>query len=207
MFSNSDIAKLKESIAKYIDEFDMDMMIVTINKNNKADAMHYADDFYEYNEFGLGNDRSGVLFLIDMDTRKIYITTGGEAIKKYNDSKIEQMLDAAYKYMKDQKYYDAANAFIVSASSKNIPWILIIVLPFLIATIPTIIFVHKNKMVRKKIEANQYIDKDSIKITEAKDVFVTTNTVRTAIQSSSGGESSTHSGGGGMSFGGGGKSF
>ena len=62
-------------------------------------------------------------------------------------------------------------------------------------------------MVRKKIEANQYIDKDSIKITEAKDVFVTTNTVRTAIQSSSGGESSTHSGGGGMSFGGGGKSF
>lgn len=207
LFSSDDIDKLKESIAKYTDKFGMDMLVVTIDKNNKEDARHYADDFYEYNDFGMGKNRSGILFLIDMDTRKIYITTGGDAIGKYDDSKIENMLNASYNYVKDQKYYEAANAFIVSASSKNIPWILIVVLPFLVATIPTVVFVHKNKMVRKKIEANQYIDKDSIKITEAKDIFITTNTVRTAIQSSSGGGSSTHSGGGGMSFGGGGKSF
>lgn len=207
LFSSDDIDKLKESIAKYTDKFGMDMLVVTIDKNNKEDARHYADDFYEYNDFGIGKNRSGILFLIDMDTRKIYITTAGDAIGKYDDSKIENMLNASYNYVKDQKYYEAANAFIVSASSKNIPWILIVVLPFLVATIPTVVFVHKNKMVRKKIEANQYIDKDSIKITEAKDIFITTNTVRTAIQSSSGGGSSTHSGGGGMSFGGGGKSF
>lgn len=207
LFSNEEEKELYESIQNYIDEYNMDMVIVTINENNKNSSMEYADDFYDYNYFGINDSKDGILFLIDMDKRNIYISTTGKAIDKYNDNRIDDMLDSAYEYMTLGGYFEAADAFIKEASSNHIPWILIFTLPILVATIPTVVFIFKNKMVRKKTEASQYIDKNGIKIDVKRDVFITTNTVRHVIESSSSGSSSTHSGSSGSSHGGGGRSF
>lgn len=206
LFSEEEINDLYNKIQTYIEKFNMDMVIVSINNNNKGTAQEYADDFYDYNYFGTNSSKDGILFLIDMDTRQIYISTTGKAIDKYNDNKIDSILDSSYKYMTEKNYYKAAEVFIDKASSNNIPWALIIILPFLTATIPVIIFVCKNKMVKKATEANRYIDKDNIKIIKSNEAFITTNTIRTKIETPST-TSSTHTGSSGTSHGGGGRSF
>lgn len=207
LFTLDEKKELYDSIQTYIKKFNMDMVIVTINENNKSSSMEYADDFYDYNYFGINDSKDGILFLIDMDTRHIYITTTGKAIKKYNDSRIDDMLDKAYNFMISEDYFEAAQAFIDEASTTDFTaWILMGVFSFVVATIPTVFFIFKNRMVRKATEANRYMEENSLKITSARDVFITTHTVRHAIQTSSS-SSSTHSSSSGSSHGGGGRSF
>ena len=69
---------------------------VTINENNKTDEVSYADDFNDYNYFGFDESFSGLLFLIDMDNRVIYISTTGYGIKMYDDNRIERIIDVGY---------------------------------------------------------------------------------------------------------------
>lgn len=117
LLTDEEEKKLYSSINQYIEKYDMDMAVVTIDKNNKASAMDYADDFYDYNNFGVGSTYNGLLFLIDMDTREMWISTTGEAIRVYSDARIDSILDSTYNHIKSQKYYLCANAFVSRASS------------------------------------------------------------------------------------------
>ena len=49
--------------------------IVTDVDPNISSAMEAADDFFDYNGYGLGDDRSGVLLYINMSTRDVWIST------------------------------------------------------------------------------------------------------------------------------------
>ena len=70
-----------------------------------------------------------------------------------------------------------------------------------------LILIKKNKMVKKQYQAEQYLSKESINITNRKDIFIRSHTTSYTESSSSGsgGGSSSHSGssGGGHSSGGG----
>lgn len=206
LFTDEEEKRLYDKIQDYIDKRDMDMAIVTIKENNKITPEVYADDFYDYNNFGTNNSHDGVLLLIDMDNRHIHMSTAGSAINKYNDSRIDQILDSVYECMTSEDYFSAASTFIDEVSSSNIPWGLIFIIPIIVATISTVIFICKNKMVKKATEASRYMERNSLNITSAKDVFITTHTVRHKKESSSSG-SSTHTGSSGRSHGGGGHSF
>ena len=72
-----------------------------------------------------------------------------------------------------------------------------------ITLITMLILVRKNKMVRKAITANEYLDKGSINYTQSMDQFVRSHTTHYTVSSSSGGGSHGGSSGGGHSSGGG----
>lgn len=65
----------------------------------------------------------------------------------------------------------------------------------------------KMKTVYHKAQANDYLINDSLEITGAHDIFVTSHVTKTAKESKSSGGSSTHSGSSGTSHGGGGGRF
>lgn len=102
---------LYAEIQKFIEETNMDMVIVTTSENLKSSAQKYADDFYDYNDFGFDQVHSGVIFLIDMDTREIWFSTTGNAILMYNDDRINFILD---KVMESKRVndYQATKTFI-----------------------------------------------------------------------------------------------
>ena len=58
---------------------------------------------------------SGVLYLIDMDNRQIYISTAGTGIEQYTDNEIESTLDVLYEHVSDQDYYGSCTAFVKEA--------------------------------------------------------------------------------------------
>ena len=43
----------------------MDAVIVTINNLEGESPQNYADNYYDYNGYGLGNEESGLILLID----------------------------------------------------------------------------------------------------------------------------------------------
>lgn len=225
--------QIYNKINEYINNYDMDLVVVTINDNPRYSAQKYADDFYDYNSFGKNEYRDGILFLIDMDTREFYISTTGEAIRMYDDNRIEGLLDYVESYIKNGNYYEAIISFVekagnyaysgIPSSNKNsyigengdiyyikkINYFIAIFISAIITFIVTIILVNKNKMIKKATNASLYVNNSGINITERQDNFLTTHTTSITLSSSSGGSggSSTHSSSSGSSHGGGGRSF
>lgn len=217
LFTDEEEQQLYTKITNYINEYNLDLAVVTIDENNKT-PREYADDFYDYNDF---NQQGGILFLIDMDNRKIYMSTTGEAIKMYNDYRINTALDEVYTYMSDEEYYEGTSSYIDKISDyakKGVPTsnneeksltssIFMSLLIGLIGTaIIMVILIFKNRMVKKATTAREYLNKNSIKIQNMGEILISSNTTKHEIDHSSSG-SSTHTGSSGSSHGGGGHSF
>ena len=215
LFTNSEEEKLYKNVKAFIEKNNIDMAIVTIDYNNKNSSMAYADDFYDYNDFGIGKNYDGILFLIDMDNRKMWISTTGSAIQTF-ESDINSILDDCYSYISNEKYFDCANTFINSAqntitSAKFMGWVIgfviAIIVSLLIPTIFCLVNKAKHKAIKLATHADTYLDKNSITITNSNDIFVRTHTSRVAKASSSSSGGRSHSGSSGISHGGGGRSF
>ena len=231
---------LYNKITKFIDDYNMDLVLLTINENWTT-AKKYADNFYDYNYFGIGKTFDGILLLIDMDTREIWISTAGNANVMYNTYRIEKTLDEMYNYIVNENYYetfakgidkleyfqkqgfpeDNENSYIdnsgdyIYIEEKTFPAIMFLFLSSIIATIVLVIFISKNKLVRKVQDAKDYIDKDNARVLKVTDQFVNSHTSRVRINNNSSnngssfrsGGSSSHRSSSGRSHGGGGRKF
>ena len=224
LYTDSEEKDLYNEVNSYIQSYNMDLVIVTINSNNKSSPQEYADDFYDYNDFGISSNRDGILFLIDMQNREIYMSTTGTAIEMYNDYRINEALDSVYTYMSDEDYYEGTSNYIdiikdyaasgypnnsTISNKGDRPSIVTTMIVSLIITIIIMgILISKNKMVRKATTAEEYLNKESVNIKNISDILVSSNTTKQKIEhnTSSGGSSTHHSSSGG-SHGGGGHRF
>ena len=224
LYTDSEEKDLYNEVNSYIQSYNMDLVIVTINRNNKSSPQEYADDFYDYNDFGISSNRDGILFLIDMQNREIYMSTTGTAIEMYNDYRINEALDSVYTYMSDEDYYEGTSNYIdiikdyaasgypnnsTISNKGDRPSIVTTMIVSLIITIIIMgILISKNKMVRKATTAEEYLNKESVNIKNISDILVSSNTTKQKIEhnTSSGGSSTHHSSSGG-SHGGGGHRF
>lgn len=207
LFTEEQEQELYKSVNNYIIETNMDMAIVTIDDNPKDSAMEYADDFYDYNDFGFDGVFSGVIFLIDMDTREIWMSTTGNAILMYNDARINDILDCVIEY-KEESDYKATETFIGSClvyAKQGIPGgnenyyidsqgryrqkikAKYCVIPLIISTIIGVIITYKKLSKEKdKIQTNnvQYYEK-YFEVIKNQDIFLREHTSRSYIGSSS----------------------
>lgn len=73
-------------------------------------VMNYADDYYDNGGYGMGEDFSGMLYLIDLNNRVQWISTGGVMMEYINDYREERILDAAEMYLQRSDWGRAAFA-------------------------------------------------------------------------------------------------
>lgn len=93
--------------------YNMDLVIVTTQDTEGKSTVDYADDYFDDHGYGAGPENSGVLFLIDLEHREVYISTTGTAISYLTDERIENILDAVFDGgLADGDYYGAARAFL-----------------------------------------------------------------------------------------------
>lgn len=111
LFTDVEEKQLSEQAQALSDTMKMEAVIVTTEENSDS-AQVFADGFYMEGDFGTGSDHSGILFLIDMDNRELYISTNGQMIRYMTDSRVEDVLDDVYNYAADADYYGAASAFL-----------------------------------------------------------------------------------------------
>ena len=225
LLSENEIAKLQKSIHGFINRNNIDMVVVTINHNNKTDmngelpSDNFAMDFYEYNDFGKGehsiNGYDGVILLIDMQYRKFRILDRGVPNEKWGvaRSNVDKYVQNMASDLTAKNYYAAINYFIYEYESDyqyeiSFPWIKCSIFALILGFILLMIEKGKYKNIRKATSAANYVKEGSFRLTVKRDTFVSTHTTKTydpPQKSSSGGGSHSSSSGG--SFGGGGGSF
>lgn len=124
LLTDSDILELENTIAGMRKTMKMDVVVVTTENTGGKNSRNYADDYYEVGGFGTNRNHSGVLFLIDMDNRELYISTEGAMIRFLTDARIENMHDHAYEYAANSDYAGAVKSYLRDTSSyyeKGIP--------------------------------------------------------------------------------------
>lgn len=236
LLTDTEEDEIFDLVTTYIQETNYDLVLVTINENSKYTAREYADDFFDYNEFGINKTRDGVLILIDMDTRELYISTSGFAIKMYDDYRIERVLDSGYLYITDEEYYSTFSNMINSLTSyyesnfpnsnqnieidelgniiyiKHIPYQLVFVIAIIITVIISLILYNKSRLKIKAISTVSYMKNKEI--TLRNDNFINSIVTKTrrasegsSYSSSGRSSSSSHRSSSGRSHGGGGRKF
>ncbi|MBP3916873.1 MULTISPECIES: TPM domain-containing protein [unclassified Clostridium] len=227
LLSQSEKNELIEDIENFREKYNMDAVIVTSNDLEGKTPRDYADDYYDYNGYGLGNNKSGLLLLIDMDDGKISISTSGDAIEYFTDNRIDSIISDISKYLSNGEYFHACNIFLTDiqyymdsgvpegqytySEEENTLKVGLIALGVaaIVASITCIIVVNSYKNA-KSVSSVNYVDNNSIVFTRRRDTFVNTFTTKTKIEknnSSGGGRSSTHRSSSGNTHGGGGGSF
>lgn len=115
---------LQAEIDNIKSEYNLDAVIVITDNTEGKSSMEFADDYYDYNGYGVGSDYSGLLMLINMEQREVWISTTGRAIDIFTDSRISTMIKNITGYLADGKYYNASTIFlsdIADYASRGVP--------------------------------------------------------------------------------------
>lgn len=233
--TENEVTKLKTNINYVKDNYGLDVVIVITDDTQGKSSMDFADDFYDYNGYGIGSDKSGLLALINMQDREVWISTRGHAIDIFTDKRISNMVDHVTGKLSDGEYFDACRIFIDDIESyANVgvpkgqhrintdPSIKktyfskalglmkaypVYIAAFIISVLSTLGICSLNKG-RVTINSRTYEEHGSFILSDMRDNYVRESTTRTKIEtSSSDSGSSTHSGSSGTTHGGGGGRF
>lgn len=117
LFTSDEVMELENTIASATADTGYDFVVLTSNDVGGKSSIAYADDFYDENGFGTGEDFSGLLYFIDMDNRVPTISTCGEMIDIITDARLEKLLDTAFEYLVEGEYAASAEAVIEQAVS------------------------------------------------------------------------------------------
>lgn len=227
----SDEKKLDKKI-KNIQKDKFDVVILTVKSLDGKSAQDYADDYYDNNDYGLDNEKSGVLFLVSNGDRKYHISTKGAGIKAFTDYGIGRIKEEIKPYLSDGDYFNACDEFLnitkdfVKAYKDGTPYdtdnpyneeidyvileVIALVIAFVIALISVGIMRLRMNTAKPKGTAMEYIKKGSFKLTSEKDIFMYSTVTKTAKpkdNDNSAGGSTTHVSSSGSEHGGGGGSF
>ncbi len=87
-------------------------VVVMITKSLDGDTIEeYADDAYDVRSYGYGENRDGVLLLIDMETKSWHITTCGYGETAFTASGIKHIGEQMMPYLSDEDYAGAFNVY------------------------------------------------------------------------------------------------
>lgn len=100
LLSDREEQMLGEKARELAEEWNQDFVLVTTSYAKGKTTGEYADDYYDYN----GYRENGVLYLIDMDNRNVWISTSGAMIRFLTDYRIELVIDAGYEELKAGNY-------------------------------------------------------------------------------------------------------
>lgn len=108
LFTAAEILDMEAYIAQIRTDYQMDVAVLTSNDVPLNRTASYADNYYEEQGFGVGADHSGMLLLIDMSNRELYISTEGRMIDYITDSRLDKLLDAGYNELSRGRYGSGA---------------------------------------------------------------------------------------------------
>ena len=80
LLTDDEEAELQSRINELVAKDGQDIGIVTVEDESVMSTQEFADEFYENSGMGIGENRTGVLFCIDMYNRETYLTTTGDMI-------------------------------------------------------------------------------------------------------------------------------
>lgn len=216
LLTDSEEADLEAKLNDLTEEYKTEVAVLTVTDLEEKTPQAYADDFYDYNGYGYGDNDDGVLVLYkpgEEGERELYITTHGTAMDALTDGDIDTILYAMKDYCVSEDYVGAFNIYVEKCNELLAPpavhwfWIPVcIAVGFVLSLIITGIMTASLKSVRSQSSAREYVRQNSLYLTGQQDIFLYSNVTKTEIRSDDD-DSSTHTSSSGRTHGGGGMSF
>ena len=212
-------------------EYQMEIAVLTVPSLDGKTAEAYADDFYDYNGYGYGENDDGMLVLYkpgEAGNREIHITTHGRGLRAFNNVVCDNIIDSMIDDLKNENYASAFNTYADLAEHNlklyndnpadydDTPYvsftllIVCIVFGMLAGFIIIKIIAGKNKSVRMQTNATVYTRPGSMVVTGSYDTFIGKRLYKTPKpkpKSDDSSSSGSHTSSSGRSHGGSGRSF
>lgn len=110
--SEDEVVQLQAQIDTIKNTYGLDSVIVITDDTEGKNSIDFSDDFYDYNKYGEGNNDSGLLLLINMQAREVWISTHDDVIDIFTDARISNMVNNITPYLSNGNYYSACNTFL-----------------------------------------------------------------------------------------------
>lgn len=213
-----DESKLLNELNEISERQQFDVVVVTTDSLGGKSPQAYADDFFDYNGYGMGEEYDGALLLVSMEYRDWYISTCGYGITALDDRALDQMADEFLPELSEGDYYEAFSEFALlcdnyveqaksggagSTAAGGLELFVCLLAGFLVAFIPMHSMKKQMKNVTMRAEASDYVKQGSRVITKSRDAFLYHTISRRPRPK----ENSTHTSSSGRSHGGGGGKF
>lgn len=210
LFKDEEETILNESSKKIVEDFGMDVVILTVEDTGEKTAEAYAEDFYDENGFGVGETHDGIIMIIDMGGRTRWMVTTGSAIDIFTDYYIDAIWEDVTPYLSEGAYFEGAEEFISQVGYyneeyikysnepnyvseyeeviegkkggvENGPWVLSLIVAFFVSSISIFFMIRKNNAVKNFTDGRAYMKKNSFIVEKQSDTFAGTHTTRTKI--------------------------
>lgn len=195
LLSESEESDLLSLLDEISERQRVDIVVVTVASMDGETAMVYADDFYDYNHYGFGEDRDGILLLISMEERDWYISTTGYGITAITDAGREYISEIFLTDLSAGNYAAAFTSFanlcddFVTQAKTGEPYdvgslpgdflgfivgdlVISFVAAFIIALIATGIMRGKLRTVYRQSAADNYMKQGSMQLTKKNDLYL-----------------------------------
>ncbi|MBR3767195.1 MAG: TPM domain-containing protein [Clostridia bacterium] len=111
LISDEDEEILLSKLEEISKTYECEVAILTVNSTNGQDITIFADDYYDYNGFGYGENDDGIMLVVDMGNREFATTTHGTAIEIFSDYNLSLLENEFIPYLSDSDYTGAFIAF------------------------------------------------------------------------------------------------
>ena len=158
----------EESLTRILNEksqkLNFDIVVVTTNSTDGKSSRAYADDFFDYNGYGMGDNYDGAMFIMSMEEREWFILTTDYGIDVLEDYEIDSIGEKMLSDLSAGFYYDAFTTFAeevefeveygVQEASPSI--LLSLLIGLVLGLIPAFIIRGKLKSVKMQSSAGGY---------------------------------------------------
>ncbi|MDA3899903.1 MAG: TPM domain-containing protein [Spirochaetes bacterium] len=209
LLSDDEKAEIEKTLERVSTDYDTDLFILTSQSLGGITPKRHAEDFFWGNGHGTRDD-SGVVLVIDMGERDVWIATFGRAIQTFEND-IQKIISDITPDLTNANYAESFRKFsqqmekplqeitvptfkdeIIKMSKQWPPYAIALALSLIITIGLSLNFRGKKLVTNKTYEV-----KDSFVLSESLDTYLRTTTTRSKISSSSGSSSGGRSSGGG----------
>ncbi len=222
LLTSEETRKLDDIAENLANTYGIDAVIVTVRDLGGKSLQAYADDFFDYNGCGMGDDDSGVLLLISMAERDWYVSTHAQGTEAVTYDDIGDLEEEMVPYLSDGDYYGGFAAYLQFLESEfdyyrtyesgitfkgfAVRLVIALVIGAVIALIALLVMRSCMNTAKPQQGASHYMKKDTYELYRCHDIFLYSRTTKTAKAQSSG-SGGTHRSSSGRSHGGRGGKF
>ena len=216
--------ELEARLDKIREKYSFDIAFVSEKRLSAYDEQAAADDFYDYNGYGYGENYDGILFYIADYERKYQFSTCGSGETIFNENGLAYLEKKVVPFLKEDNYYEAVKSYaehteeLLEMAAEGKPfnkrqhstkYILCVAAGALFLPLFLAYFMMHKKLCEMKTavkedNAGNYMKPDSMNLDFSRDIFLYSTVTKTEKPKS---DSGSHTSSSGRSHGGRGGSF
>lgn len=193
LLTDSEESALLGKLDQISETHQCDVVVVTTDSLEGKGSTQYADDFFDYNGYGMGTDDAGILLLVSMEDRDWAMSTHGFGITAFTDAGLDYIEEQFLSDLSNGNYADSFTAYANTCDEMlrqarngepydygNMPkepyslmWIPISIIGGMILSFIMVgVMKSELKSVRQQAAANNYVKQGSLNIRESKDTYL-----------------------------------